>query len=235
MPAGEAPPPGRGTRPMRHGDVAIAAIASCTNTANPWQVVAAGLLARNAAARGLRARPWVKASMSPGSRVVTAMLEKAGLLRPGLRGLGFGSGREKLPALFANYGIDVVASDTLPEQAEASGWAESAQHAASLADLNTRLVAAGHAPVGMSRFRPNLVLAPLLAFDARGRRLGYGKGHYDRAVTQLRATGRVFYLGLAYAQQQVDAVPVASHDLLLDWVETPLNSIPLFLGRAVAR
>lgn len=83
--------------------------------------------------------------------------------------------------------------------------------------------------------RPNLVLAPLLAFDARGRRLGYGKGYYDRAVTQLRATGRVFYLGLAYAQQQVDAVPVEQHDLLLDWVETPLNSIPLFLGRAVAR
>lgn len=83
--------------------------------------------------------------------------------------------------------------------------------------------------------RPNLVLAPLLGFDARGRRLGYGKGHYDRAVTQLRATGRVFYLGLAYAQQQVDAIPVERHDLLLDWVETPLNSIPLFLGRAVAR
>jgi 5-formyltetrahydrofolate cyclo-ligase len=83
--------------------------------------------------------------------------------------------------------------------------------------------------------RPNLVLAPLLAFDARGRRLGYGKGHYDRTVTQLRATGRVFYLGIAYAAQQVDAVPVEKHDLLLDWVETPLNSIPLFLGRAVAR
>lgn len=83
--------------------------------------------------------------------------------------------------------------------------------------------------------RPNLVLTPLLAFDARGRRLGYGKGHYDRAVTKLRATGRVFYLGLAYTQQQVDAVPIESHDLLLDWVETPLNSIPLFLGRAVAR
>lgn len=83
--------------------------------------------------------------------------------------------------------------------------------------------------------RPNLVLAPLLAFDLRGRRLGYGKGHYDRAVTQLRATGRVFYLGLAYAQQQVDAVPVETHDVLLDWVETPLNSVPLFLGQAVAR
>jgi 5-formyltetrahydrofolate cyclo-ligase len=83
--------------------------------------------------------------------------------------------------------------------------------------------------------RPNLVLTPLLAFDARGRRLGYGKGHYDRAIALLRSTGRVFYLGLAYAQQQVDAIPIDKHDLLLDWVETPLNSVPLFLGRAVAR
>ena len=83
--------------------------------------------------------------------------------------------------------------------------------------------------------RPNLVLAPLLAFDSRGRRLGYGKGHYDRAIASLRATGRVFYLGLAYAQQQADVIPIDRHDLLLDWVETPLNSVPLFLGRAVAR
>jgi 5-formyltetrahydrofolate cyclo-ligase len=83
--------------------------------------------------------------------------------------------------------------------------------------------------------RPNLVLTPLLAFDARGRRLGYGKGHYDRAIAALRSTGRVFYLGIAYAQQQADVIPVDRHDLLLDWVETPLNSVPLFLGRAFAR
>jgi 5-formyltetrahydrofolate cyclo-ligase len=83
--------------------------------------------------------------------------------------------------------------------------------------------------------RPNLVLTPLLAFDARGRRLGYGKGHYDRAIAALRSTGRVFYLGLAYAQQQADVIPVDRHDVLLDWVETPLNSVPLFLGRAVSR
>lgn len=83
--------------------------------------------------------------------------------------------------------------------------------------------------------RPNLVLTPLLGFDARGRRLGYGKGHYDRAIAALRSTGRVFYLGLAYAQQQVDVIPIDRHDLLLDWVETPLNSVPLFLGHAVAR
>ncbi len=83
--------------------------------------------------------------------------------------------------------------------------------------------------------RPSLVLAPLLAFDVRGVRLGYGKGHYDTAITALRASGRVFYLGLAYAQQQADVVPAERHDIPLDWVETPLNSLPLFLGRAMAR
>lgn len=88
---------------------------------------------------------------------------------------------------------------------------------------------------GAEVLRPSLVLAPLLAFDARGARLGYGKGFYDRAIAQLRMTGRVFYLGLAYAQQQADVVPADRSDIPLDWVETPLNSIPLFLGRAMAR
>ena len=83
--------------------------------------------------------------------------------------------------------------------------------------------------------RPSLVLAPLLAFDPRGNRLGYGKGHFDRAIQQLRESGRVFYLGLAYAQQQADVVPSEKHDIPLDWVETPVHSVPLFLGRAMAR
>ncbi|MDZ4762563.1 MAG: 5-formyltetrahydrofolate cyclo-ligase [Alphaproteobacteria bacterium] len=83
--------------------------------------------------------------------------------------------------------------------------------------------------------RPGLILAPLLSFDARGTRLGYGKGHYDKAMAHLRSTGRVFYLGLAYAAQQADVVPAEKHDIPLDWVETPLNSVPLFLGRAMAR
>ena len=76
------------SRPLQHGDIAIASIASCTNTANPYQVIAAGLLARNAVARGLRAKRWVKTSFSPGSRVVPAMLAKAGL-SDALDALGF--------------------------------------------------------------------------------------------------------------------------------------------------
>ena len=60
----------------------IAAITSCTNTSNPTVMVAAGLLARNAVARGLRTQPWVKTSLAPGSRAVTDYLHAAGLMDP---------------------------------------------------------------------------------------------------------------------------------------------------------
>jgi aconitate hydratase len=69
---------------VKDGAVLIAAITSCTNTSNPAVMLAAGLLARNANARGLKAKPWVKTSLAPGSRVVTDYFKKAGLLeRPG--------------------------------------------------------------------------------------------------------------------------------------------------------
>ena len=70
------------------GAVVIAAITSCTNTSNPSVMVGAGLLARNAVARGLRSKPWVKTSLAPGSKVVTDYLTAAGLL-PSLEALGF--------------------------------------------------------------------------------------------------------------------------------------------------
>jgi len=73
---------------LGHGDVAIAAITSCTNTSNPGVLVGAGLLARNAVERGLKVKPWVKTSLAPGSQVVAAYLEKAGLQKP-LDKLGF--------------------------------------------------------------------------------------------------------------------------------------------------
>ena len=73
---------------LTNGAVVIAAITSCTNTSNPDVMIGAGLLARNARARGLTSKPWVKTSMAPGSRVVTRYLEKSGLL-PELEALGF--------------------------------------------------------------------------------------------------------------------------------------------------
>jgi aconitate hydratase len=73
---------------LTHGDVVIAAITSCTNTSNPYVMVAAGLLAKKAVERGLRVPPYVKTSLAPGSRVVTDYLNKAGL-SPYLDKLGF--------------------------------------------------------------------------------------------------------------------------------------------------
>lgn len=74
---------------MPDGAVIIAAITSCTNTSNPRNVIAAGLLARNANRYGLSRKPWVKSSLAPGSKAVTLYLEEAGLMRE-LEQLGFG-------------------------------------------------------------------------------------------------------------------------------------------------
>ena len=73
---------------LGHGDVAIAAITSCTNTSNPSVLIGAGLLARNALAKGLKAKPWVKTSLAPGSQVVAEYLKNAGL-QDDLDKLGF--------------------------------------------------------------------------------------------------------------------------------------------------
>ena len=73
---------------LGHGDVVIAAITSCTNTSNPSVMIGAGLLARNAVAKGLRSKPWVKTSLAPGSQVVEEYFQKAGL-QGDLDALGF--------------------------------------------------------------------------------------------------------------------------------------------------
>ncbi|WP_375590042.1 aconitate hydratase AcnA [Hoeflea alexandrii] len=73
---------------LGHGDVAIAAITSCTNTSNPSVLIGAGLLARNAIAKGLKTKPWVKTSLAPGSQVVAEYLAKSGL-QDDLDKLGF--------------------------------------------------------------------------------------------------------------------------------------------------
>ena len=87
-PGAEAPANGGGGARLDHGAVVVAAITSCTNTSNPSVMIAAGLLAQKARARGLKPKPWVKTSLAPGSMVVTEYLEAAGLLAP-LAELGF--------------------------------------------------------------------------------------------------------------------------------------------------
>lgn len=68
---------------------------------------------------------------------------------------------------------------------------------------------------------PDIVLVPLLAFDAAGRRLGYGGGFYDRTLSTLRTLKPIVAVGLAWDEQRVDAVPHLDYDERLDWVLTP--------------
>ncbi|MEM0928305.1 MAG: aconitate hydratase AcnA [Pseudomonadota bacterium] len=89
---------------LGHGDVAVAAITSCTNTSNPSVLVAAGLVARKARERGLTSQPWVKTSFAPGSQVVTDYLEKAGL-QDDLDAIGFN---------LTGYGCTVCIGNTGP-------------------------------------------------------------------------------------------------------------------------
>jgi len=109
---------------LGHGDVVIAAITSCTNTSNPSVMIAAGLVARKANAFGLKAKPWVKTSLAPGSQVVTDYLEKAGLQKDldavGFNLVGYGcttcignSGPLPDPISKAINGNDMVASAVL--------------------------------------------------------------------------------------------------------------------------
>ena len=104
-----------GAYELHDGAVAIAAITSCTNTSNPSVMIAAGLLAQRAVARGMQVPAWVKTSLAPGSKVVTAYLERAGLLAP-LETLGFN---------VAGYGCTTCIGNSGPLDAGVSGAIES--------------------------------------------------------------------------------------------------------------
>jgi aconitate hydratase len=99
-----------------HGDLMVAAITSCTNTSNPQLLIAAGLLARNALAKGLRSKPWVKTLFTPGSRVVTDYLAEVGLEQP-LAELGFGITAYGCGACVGNIGgLDPVIESVITGQ-----------------------------------------------------------------------------------------------------------------------
>jgi 5-formyltetrahydrofolate cyclo-ligase len=78
-----------------------------------------------------------------------------------------------------------------------------------------------HPHAGQPVLDPDFIVAPLAAFDRRGGRIGYGAGHYDKAIADLKARGKVFRLaGIAFACQEVERVPVEPHDVLLPLVST---------------
>lgn len=80
-------------------------------------------------------------------------------------------------------------------------------------------------PVGSALVSPSVLLVPLLAFDRRCYRLGYGGGHYDRTLAALRKDGSIISIGLAFDEQEVDEVPVCPYDERLDWILTPSGPI----------
>jgi len=80
-------------------------------------------------------------------------------------------------------------------------------------------------PVEGAVLVPEVLIVPLVAFDRRGGRLGYGGGYYDRTLQERRAKGRVLAVGYAYGAQEVDAVPVSPLDQNLDWIVTERGAI----------
>ena len=156
---------------VRDGAVLIAAITSCTNTSNPAVLVAAGLLARNANARGLASKPWVKTSLAPGSRVVTDYLQKAGLLKE-LEALGF---------FTVGYGCTTCIGNSGPLKPEISEAVKSADIVAcSVLSGNRNFEGRVHPEIKMNFLgSPPLVVAYALAgsldIDITTEPLGEGK------------------------------------------------------------
>ena len=144
-----------GEHVLTDGSVVIAAITSCTNTSNPAVMLGAGLLARNAAAKGLKAAPWVKTSLGPGSLVVTDYLRKAGVL----------DDLEKLGFYVVGYGCTTCIGNSGPlPDAVSKGIAENELVVASVLSGNRNFEGRVHAEVKMNYLAsPPLVVAYAIA------------------------------------------------------------------------
>ena len=155
---------------LRDGAVVIAAITSCTNTSNPAVMLGAGLLARNAVRKGLKAQPWVKTSLGPGSLVVTDYLKKAGVL----------SDLEKLGFFVVGYGCTTCIGNSGPLPVEISkGIADGDLVVASVLSGNRNFEGRVHPEVKMNYLAsPPLVVAFALAgtvdIDLTAQPLGTG-------------------------------------------------------------
>ncbi len=141
--------------PLKHGTVVIAAITSCTNTSNPSVMLAAGLVAKKAVAKGLHTKPWVKPSLAPGSKVVTDYFEKAGLTEP----------LNKLKFNLVGYGCTTCIGNSGPLPAPVStGIEEGGLVVASVLSGNRNFEGRVHAEVRANYLAsPPLVVAYALA------------------------------------------------------------------------
>jgi aconitate hydratase len=171
---------------LTDGSVVIAAITSCTNTSNPAVMLGAGLLARNAAARGLKSKPWVKPSIGPGSLVVTDYLTKAGLIEP-LQQLGF---------YIVGYGCTTCIGNSGPLPQEVSAAiAENDLAVASVLSGNRNFEGRVHPEVKMNYLAsPPLVVAFAIAgtvdIDLTTQPLGTGSDGQDVYLRDIWPTNK---------------------------------------------
>ena len=171
---------------IRDGSVVIAAITSCTNTSNPSVMLAAGLVAQKAAARGLSAAPWVKTSLGPGSMAVTRYLERAGLMEP-LKQLGFHN---------VGYGCTVCIGNTGPlPEAVSKAIARNDLCTVSVLSGNRNFEGRVHAEVRMNY----LASPPLVVAYAIAGRMDFDP--YKEPLTQ-DADGNDVYLKDIWPSQQ---------------------------------
>jgi aconitate hydratase len=156
---------------LKDGDITVAAITSCTNTSNPAVMIGAGLLAKNAAEKGLKVKPWVKTSLAPGSRVVTQYLESAGVL----------DDLEKLNFFVVGYGCTTCIGNSGPlDPAISKAIQDNGLVATSVLSGNRNFEGRIHADIKMNFLAsPPLVVAYALAgtvdFDLYNDSLGNDK------------------------------------------------------------
>jgi len=228
---------------IHHGDVVIAAITSCTNTSNPSVMLAAGLVAKKAAERGLHAKPWVKTSLAPGSKVVTEYLTETGLM-PHLENVGFylvgygcttcigNSGPLPQPVAEAIEASDVVAASVLSGNRNFEGRINPHVKANYLASppLVVAYALAGTVDI-------DLVNDPL-AHDADGRPVYLKdlwpdtseiKQHLEAAMNP--ETFRRMYDGIEASNESWNEIPVRGGELF-EWDEssTYIQEPPFFQG-----
>lgn len=215
-----------GKAELRDGFIAIAAITSCTNTSNPSVMLSAGLLAKNAAARGLAVKPWVKTSLAPGSRVVTEYLENAGLMAP-LKTLGFHT---------VGYGCTTCIGNSGPlPQAVADAIAKNNLVAVAVLSGNRNFEGRIHASVRMNYLAsPPLVVAYALAgslhTDLYSEPLGHDNDGNPVFLKDIWPSGAELksVMAQALAPRQFQSVYDTVYDGTDDWRELEAGSDMLY-------
>jgi aconitate hydratase len=230
---------------MKHGDVVIAAITSCTNTSNPSVMLAAGLVAKKAVEKGLHVKPYVKTSLAPGSRVVTEYLNRSGLT-PFLNELGFN---------LVGYGCTTCIGNSgpLPDAVE-TAIKEGELIAASVLSGNRNFEGRVHQSVKANFLAsPPLVVAYALAgsvnIDLTTEPIGKGKDGQDVYLKDIWPTSQEIanhlseamnpelfqemYSGVGNSNEEWNAIPVTPSDLF-QWDEdsTYIQEPPFFVDMA---